>query len=453
MSSTNVTNVFDVLSPQEQKAVAAVDEKTRQFLSERQSGQGSRLQSSEEMLRMMQDSDRQLEEVANRAGSLTPDELAEVRRKIMTATLTTVRESADEERKDIAEALLAVNVILERIDKSFAALGAEHPDDIALVKKAEDKLASLERDLIVAESKTNFLYIRDRAIQKLKPQIEEAKSRVESAKAESLSNARHRLLNSKIDELLHEYLSRTDQVVDVAKRELVAGTEKLQLVTAQKVKAFAAKEFAIGALNECKAKLAEVEARLSEEEEKLQYITKGSTEYAQQETLIAETRSQLEQVRVAHNNAFILASSKTEYAEELRLNEVSLQRLTGNLQGLITHVTSAREERAVTFQARLAAQQLVSSQEALVNSDQFGAALDLNNRKAVVTAAAAADNAIVQLMSEMPGRMVTLESLAANAAEKRAQTKKLIGDMLESFENKYGIDVYSTSESSFSTQN
>ncbi|MFA7193350.1 MAG: hypothetical protein WC087_00305 [Candidatus Paceibacterota bacterium] len=439
-------NVFDALSSQDRQNITRVEERVEEVVSARE--EGGILMGSQKLVEIMQESDRQISEATTKKG-MSPEELTQMRERILSSTLGGVRANVAQEEKDLADAMLAMTTVLQKINEGYASLGKENPEDIALVSEAEFNLKQLEEQMILAKNKTNLFFMRDRAVTSLVPKIEDAKSQVEEAKVESKRRARQRLKEASMEDSFDAYITRTRQVIEITEQSRANGQEMLVEATKQMESVFKAKDMAIKALTECEGILADLQHKMQEEESKLGYITKGSVEYSEQEEVIANIGRELEEARVARNNAFVLSSSKTEYAEEFRLITIAIQRLVGNLQSFIIQLKSGCEERAVTFKARLASHKLLSDQEALKNLDEVGAQIDLNNREAMVSMVVAADAAMTDMLAQMPGRRKSLEEVKIVSAQNAARTRDLINAMVLSFKDQYGLDPFASSETSY----
>jgi SpoU rRNA methylase family enzyme len=391
---------------------------------------------------------------------MTEEEMADARKKILSATLGSVREETKLREKDLQTAVYGLNGILNQIGEGYANLGKESPEDIALVERAENRLKKAEADnrnaeteMAVAKSKTALFWIRSRAVNAANQTLVEcqrelaaAKEGVPEAKAQAARNARERLKNANIEEALDALNGRAANVLTIMRTSRENGKTMLEQVSSRKDLAFEARKNATEELEKFEEQLNALEVDIQEAEEALSLTETGSSEYTAKQTEITQMRQLMEDTRNNRNSAMVVANSKAEYAAELELDEKVLQRLIGNLEAWILQLSSATEERKVTFQARLQGEKLLSDQDAAQKIDEVGAKVDSQNRERMAEMAVAATAARQNMMSELPGRRKELANVEHALAQHTAEARLRDNEFLANFKDEFGIDPLDRSE-------
>ncbi|MCI5108726.1 MAG: hypothetical protein MRY49_02665 [Candidatus Pacebacteria bacterium] len=325
-------------------------------------------------------------------------------------------------------------------------MGKETPEDLALIDNAKQRVKDVEAEIEEAKKKWNIFGARDRALADLNRKLDLAKQRVPEAEQEAKRRARERLQKASLKESLEEYSRRVYHVLELMGQSRQDGLAQLEIVTRQKESAFASRDAATKIMQEAKVEVDNLQQQVKDAEAELELMVPGSNDYVQQETKISGIRKELEVARVGLNNAVIKSNSKTEYARELELDEVAIQRLVGNLEAWIIQLKSASEERTVTFQARLQAEQLLDDQEVAANVDHVGAATDKENRERMAQIAAAADRQRQDMMADLPHRQEHLHEVMSEFAKNVARAREVDAEFLRRFEDQYDLDPLKRSE-------
>ena len=383
-----------------------------------------------------------IEKKFEEAAAITEEELRERRLKILHADFESLREDAQKEENDLAQAVLGLNAMLESMGAEYSKLGSLNGDERLLIEKAENALDDAKLNRRQAEKKWFF---KESAIEKADLAIARAESALEDSRIEARRRARQRLLKADIEASLQDFMLKVDGTIRIMEHRMGEIEVQLKTVSARKQRAFEVKEEAAKALASLDEELYQQEADLQREEEVLETVASGTEEHAAQSAKISNLRAKVEETRGKRNTAFVLHQSKDKFATELEIHEKTQLKLRDNQRMWITSLRSDTEERVVTFRSRLEAMKAASDQDVAKNLDDLGAEADLRNAEYMARVGAASDKLRMDKVESHPERIQKIAAVAAAQAEAVQEIRVREKAAIEHFKELYGIDPTASS--------
>ena len=414
---------------------------------------GSEVTTAKSIQDMIVQSEQRLDEVVSR-GKLTEEDIRNLQEGIILADLESARNSREEMRVDLGQAMVGLNESLAIIGQNtYVQFGEETEEEKFIVSSAKQRLEkadarqrSAEAQVAVAGTKMKLFGIRKRAIESAQKELSEANLELESAKAgvpaaeqRAKQIARERLQNSTIDDSLEAYTRMASDVEQVMIQRRADSLVEEEFVRARRETADQIKVEATEKLKATEAEVSALETKIQTLKDELELLQSGTTEFAKKELEIRNTSSELEEAQNRRNVALIVSDSKTRYVEELALHEKSLQRLRGNLETWIAALHSAAEERVATFRAVLQQQKMLDDQEVASQLDEVGSETDRRNLEFAAQAVVATDKARAAMMNSLPERMKAIRGVAAGLSAHFKETLEKDREFLESFHEQYGL--------------
>lgn len=387
----------------------------------------------------------ELEQKLDAAQQLTDKKERDTRLEILNAEMKALRQQTLQEEKDLAEAVLGLNIMIEQMGGDYDSLTRFSAAEQLILDKAESALGAAREDLNTAESAWFFRASRIATAQQA---IATATQGVESARTEANRQMRKRLLTHSMEESLQDFQLKVHRTVDIMKTRLAKIEEQVNAVGARKEKAFAIKEQSAVELEQAKATVETLENQLYEAEEKLNYLENGSPEFAAQEQQVSSLKSQLEDARGQRDVALGIYQSKEKFATELEIHEAAQKKLRNNQRLWIRALESDTEERVITFKSRLEAMKASSDQEIAKQLDDLGAEVDQSNAEYMAKVAVSSDKIIAEKVGAHPQRLQKMADTQAAITEHLHRADENMKKMLQDMFDKYGIDP---TKSQFST--
>jgi len=361
----------------------------------------------------------------------------ELRVRVLQSTLEELRKDVAQEEKDLAQAVLGLNAMLESMGDEYASLNEFSEEEKTLIAKAEEKLDEAKYNRTSVE---HAWFFKSSRIAKADQELKEATTRLEEAKIEAKRMARQRLLNADMEKSLQGFMAKVEKTIQIMTNRMQDIERQLKAVETRKVVAFKIKEEAAKALNILDETLNKAEAELKKEEDLLQTFVNGSPEHAAQTAKISDLRASVEKTRGERNTAFVLFQSKDKFAAELEIHERTQMKLRDNQRMWITSLRSDTEERLITFKSRLEAMKAASDQNVAKTLDSLGAEADKRNAEYMATVGAATDRLRMEKIEKHPERIAEIAKAAAAQAEAIQSIRMRESAAIEEFKKQYGID-------------
>ncbi|MGL4611367.1 MAG: hypothetical protein ACRCYY_17105 [Trueperaceae bacterium] len=384
----------------------------------------------------------ELEQQMDDAAKIKDKPERDLRMKVLEANLEVLRKDAAQEEKDLAQAVLGLNAMLEEMGKEYTELNQPTKEGQGLVAEAEAELKEDQEKLAKAQQRRFF---KQRAIANAEAEIRESQEDLEETKIKVKQQARQRLMQADIETSLQEFMMRVEKTITIMENRKTQIEAQLQSVSLKKQNAFKVKEQSAKALEELDQRLNDAEARLKNEEENLNSLINGTQEHAAQTKEISDLRAEVEDLRGKRNTAFVLFQSKEKFAAELEVHERTQMKLRDNQRMWITALRSDTEERVVTFRSRLEAMKAMADQDIAKQLDDLGAEVDQKNVEYMARAGAVSDELRMKRMEKHPQRIADIANARAAQAEaiQRIRERELV--MIQKFKEQYGIDPTASS--------
>lgn len=385
------------------------------------------------VLAQMEEVQVKLEEASNMKDAKERDRVTE----ILEARMDQLRKAALVEEKDLAEAVLGLNVFIEGLGGSYDDLTQLSPAEQALIDQAQQRLKDAEAEL---ESAKTAFFFKTSKTEAAQAEIDAAKAAIEAAQVEAKKQMRKRLLSASMEDSLQEFQRRVAKTVDIMKARLQEIQKQVKAVEARKALAFQEKERQATLLQQAEEAVSEVEADLYQAEQERDSLANGSAEYVAQEQVVSGLKSKLEDAKTARDVSLGVFQSKEKFAKELEVHEAAQKKLRGNQLVWIKTLESDTEERIITFRSRLEAMKASSDQEIAQALDNLGAEVDQSNVDFMAKTAVASDRIMADKVGAHPERLRKMQEaqdgLTQHLAKADAEMKAMVASMTE----KYGID-------------
>lgn len=361
------------------------------------------------------------------------------RLEILNSTMKDLREAADAEEVDLAEAVLGLNILIEKMGGEYGNLTELNVEEKKIISDAEDMVEI--KNTAVSEAESSWMpFGKDARIQEAKTAFENAKLNVESAKSEAKKQMRARLMNASMEDSLQTFQVKVERTISIMKDRLNDIKIQVEAVGIRKDAAFAAKEESAKDLEKYSQKVEDLESDLFDAEEELESYSNGSSEYTSQESKISNIKSDLEDARGSRDTALGIFQSKEKFAKELEVHEVAQKKLRNNQQTWIKTLNSDTEERIVTFKSRLEAMKASSDQEIAKELDKMGAAVDQNNVEFMAKVTVSSDKIMEDKVAAHPKRFEKMVKVQEALAEHVFKSDQKMKDMVSEMKDKYGVD-------------
>src|SRR4051812_12483008 len=367
------------------------------------------------------------------------------RMRVLTATLESLRKEDEAEKRDFAEAVMGLDVLMNSIGGDFDSLMKPSASERAILDGAQGEVEAAQIELAGAGQKTTWFGIRDRALTSAKANLEQAQARLAESQARVKKMARERLMSADIEESMQQYsvmVANTIKIMDGRHKTTAA---QLKIVTARKAEAFKIKEQAAQALERLEQQLNALESDLQAAEELKGSMVNGSQDYVAQEQVVSNLKVQAEEVRGNRNTAHTIFLSKERYSSELEIHEIATRKTFDTQKVWIAKSKSDSEERQVTFVSRVEQMKAMADFDVIQNQDAVGGRIDLSNASFMAASSAAADRARMTMLEGHPDQMRALEQIRSAQAEHIAQIREREGALIDDFKNRWGIDPFAGS--------
>ncbi len=143
----------------------------------------------------------QIEEAAKIGDQTKRDD----RMRVLTATLESLRREDEAEKRDFAEAVMGLDVLMNSIGGDFDNLMKPSASEQAILDGAQGEVQAAQTELAQAGQKTTWFGIRDRALTAANVKLEQAQTRLTESQARVKKMARERLMSADIEESMQQY--------------------------------------------------------------------------------------------------------------------------------------------------------------------------------------------------------------------------------------------------------
>jgi len=393
----------------------------------------TRAQDSSELDTRIEEIEQKMEDAAK----LRDKREREVRMKVLAGDLEALREDAEQEERDLAQAVFGLNTMLESMGMEYTKLNHPSEAELTMIARAEKQVTDSQDRLAAAKRRRFF---KGRAIADADEDVVRAKLALKQANSEVKRQSRQRLMSANMEASLQDFMLRVEKTLQLMEQRKDEIEKQLRNITAKKTQAFSVKEQAATALEDLDQKLNEAEAQLRAEELELDTLVNGTQDHARVTEKISSLRTSVEDLRGRRNTAFVLFQSKEKFAAELEVHERTQMKLRDNQRMWITALRSDTEERVVTFRSRLEAMKAMADQDIAKQLDDMGDDIDQKNVEYMARAGAVSDNIRMRRMEKHPQRIAEIANARAAQAEAIQRIRERELKLIEQFKEQYGID-------------
>ncbi|MCP4699854.1 MAG: hypothetical protein GY862_23830 [Gammaproteobacteria bacterium] len=369
------------------------------------------------------------------------------RMKILDAEMGKLRKQSQQEEKDLAEAVLGLNVLVEKMGGEYNNLTQLNATEKKLIEEAKAVLAEAESAFEEAQGSW-FPLGKDARINEAEAEIKAAKNGIRQAKTEASQRMRRRLMTHSMEESLQEFQLKVDRTLRIMKTRLQDIKQQVEAVGLRKQAAFKAKEESAKALETGTEELQNIEDKLAEAEELLNAYPNGTPEFTAQEQNVSQLKSELEDIRGRRNESMGIFQSKEKFAKELEIHEVAQKKLRDNQRHWIKVLQSDTEERIITFRSRLEAMKASADQEVAKKLDDLGAEIDQSNADYMAQVTVASNKIKHEKAKAYPERIQKMAETQAALTEHITRAGEEMKGLVKEMIDKYGVDP---TQSQFST--
>jgi chromosome segregation ATPase len=369
------------------------------------------------------------------------DQTAETRQRIIEASFSTLQQSVNAEQLDLAEAMGNLNLLLESLGLEYADFKKPLPQEEAAIRRAKDALAQAQLDRQEAEG----AWFKARAIAKADAALEQAKTALEQLEKTVQTAMRNRLMKATIEDNINTFKLACARVETIITARIGDIKKQIEIVRTRRVASGQMQEKSAAAREQLDAQLKELEGQLRQAEELLLTLEKDSPEYAKQNAILNELRSQIETVTGARNAALALFQDQQIFGERLAQHEQVQVKLLSNHNVWLTMLKSQMENRAVTLRSMLEALKAASDQDAAKQIVDMGRGLDAKSDVLMAELDASTQKAMVETFEGFPGFLKKLHEVLGVQAEVDIAVRERFAAVLADVKECYGIDLRETS--------
>jgi hypothetical protein len=385
----------------------------------------------------------QMEGNLQKASEIKDERARTARFKILEASADSLRKDVAQEEQDMAQAMVGLRELMAQIGLEYTGLTEPSGAEKALVTAAEARLAKAQSNLAVA--KVSFSWGRTGRVATANQEIASAEIALQNAQEESKRLTRARLMSSSLEGSLQNLMTQVGRAVEIMKKRHEATKVQLQKVTQRRKQACSMKEEAATILEPSDIQLNDMEQKLRLAEQELVAMTNGSSEYVAKEAEIAEMKNKVEETRGRRNAALAIFQSKERFVAELGIHATTQRKLLDNQGIWIGTLTSATQERLVTFQSRLEAMKSIADQEVAKGIDQIGNEADGRNAETMARIGATSDRIRMEMLEAHPEDMKRIIAASGAQQESIAGIKQREREAMENHRRMYGISPRATS--------
>lgn len=356
---------------------------------------------------------------------------------IITAKLGEQKALHEVETKDLAQAVLGLETMLNELGFDFADLETFSAAEQALVDEAGKAVAEAENGLRSAEGSWVFKEARVKAANE---KIEVAKTALESAQVKAKNRQRQRLMSANMESSLQIFQARVANTIEIMESRIEAINSELKSVSTAKVRAQKVRTESVAAYQKAKKLVESLKTRVERAETDLEDLTSGTNERAAAENQLSDLKKSLVEAEGQLSQELAVMQSKEKFAAELAIHETAQQKLLDNHKMWVRLLKSDSEERVVTFHSRLEAMKADADQMAAKKLSELGRAVDQANATMMARIGAASDDARMTQLETHPDVMRKMQKVREEQAAAHRAVDKRFGSFIEEFQKNYGIN-------------
>lgn len=378
---------------------------------------------------------------AKQVSTIRDDKRRQLAERVLNARLEQVRKDAQQEERDLAEAVVGFQALVEQMGGEYGKLTTFNSTEQGVMDNARQALADAE--LALAKARTAWFF-RGSRTRNAEAGMSNAKQAVLESEVQAKNMQRDRLMSSTMEESFQDLLLRSRRIIDIMKERRETVIRELDSVQKRKSEVMEEKYKASKAMEVLEGEVADKKRDLAEAEEKLVGIPQGPEQVKQNE-LVSKLRSEHEELVGKYNAALGVFQTADNFAKQFEVHEITQMKLRDNLFIWITVLEKSSKSRVVSMASRLEAMKATADQEVASTLDKVGAEVDLRNTQAMAAMGTAADRARVEMFEDMPERLRDQHAIAVAQVRAHIATDERMRAVIAQYKDNYGIDLLDTS--------
>jgi chromosome segregation ATPase len=403
-----------------------------------------RMQRAKKQTQRLQDTSEQLQEAVKRG------DIDQV--KIIAADFQSASQDAEQNSQDLAQAMIGLTKGFKDIGIALEEVQEQSEDEKKLVTDAEALVARKESELRVAQdervragTKTNFLGVRDRAVEEAKEKVNQretelatAKAGVEAAKQLAAQRQRDRLKNMDLEHSLQRLQSITTQISTIAKERVGEIETNLESIQTGRVEmGESLKKLAID-VEAGDQNMKRVNAELSQLLEQQREQTANSPEWTTLEAQIRDKQSELAMVESDRNKAFAASQDGQRFLQMYDVQEQSQRGLLQFHQMWITTLETGVEQRSILYESHLGVIRAAGDQAAMSMVDKVATETDERLTEDAARHLSAIQGNAIDRLKAIPEQVKRLRDIKSASDLKKAAFDRDFNGLLDQFHHNWG---------------
>ncbi|WP_163337497.1 hypothetical protein [Desulfopila sp. IMCC35008] len=374
------------------------------------------------------------------------------REEILSAKLDSIRQSIQNDEKDMAKAVYGMKVLIDSMDKEFQALVENSEEEKKILDLARQVLEAAEKRLEEVKTDNGFLGLgwgKEGKVRDAQSMLDEAKSKLESSTRQVEEMKRERLMSADIEQTLNIIQVMGQKTIDIMTERTSSIRGQLESIKARKGKAFEQQKEASAMAGELLETVEQLEMEVQNEELAVDSFETGSVEHSAQVEKVSQLRSELQENRGKLKVAQAVLDEKTKSIQEHESHEEAQQKLLSNHQMWIATLKSKLQEDLVKDQSYLEMLKAAADQEIAQNVDTMTDEKNARQMENVAKIIVASDKAYIEKMKLTPDQIRRRANVASALARHAAELSEDEAALREEMIRNYGIDPLSASEFSY----
>jgi hypothetical protein len=374
------------------------------------------------------------------------------REEILSAKLDSIRQSIQNDEKDMAKAVYGMKVLIDSMDKEFQALVENSDDEKKILDMAKQVLEAAQKRLEEVNADNGFLGLgwgKEGKVRDAQKTLDEALSKQESSIRQVEEMKRERLMSADIEQTLNIIQVMGQKTIDIMTERTSSIRGQLESIKARKAKAFEQQKEASAMAGELLETVEQLEMEVQNEELAIDSFETGSVEHSAQVEKVSQLRSALQENRGKLKVAQAILDEKTKSIQEHESHEEAQQKLLSNHQMWIATLKSKLQEDLVKDQSYLEMLKAAADQEIAQNVDTMTDEKNARQMENVAKIIVASDKAYIEKMKLTPDQIRRRANVANALARHAAELSEDEAALREEMIRNYGIDPLSASEFSY----
>ena len=372
----------------------------------------------------------------------------EIVSEIINANFNTLNGDVEATEADLQELMLHLRAMLDSCGGEFSKLQELNASEQGLISDAQETLSESEAGLKDAEQMSdawNILFgMKNRRLRNAKKDRSNSEAELKAADIKANKLYRERLRSADIDESLNRIISQVQGMVGIVEDMILDVEKQVVALKNRKEISFETKEKAARIMEERKAELEDIEAKIAAAEIELAELPSNSPQYTEQQKKIADLRENRADVKGRYHVALGIFQSKERFVDQIVIHLEAQTTTKNNLKQLIGQLRSDTEERVTTYESGLQLIQSATAQEAASIYEEAGVKTDQKITEIAAKVFVGSEKDRVTRIKKHPKRMSELHKVLVAMAEARAKYREEDAKIIEEHSQKFGLDISET---------